>query len=366
MTGSGNIPKELAEHRFVPYVSSERPLITLYMDVVSPARGGPWPPLLLFHGWHQDLTAQRDRASALAAHGFCVLNLNLRGRYGTVGRPDANGWEIRDAVDAVDAARRNFPQLCAGTLPPRAFGGSGGGGNVLALVGKCPDFLASAVAWCGISDYAAWWEWNEQGNYRDEMEPWIGGTPQDNREGYASRSGITVAPNRMCPLLVLHGKEDECVPVLHAKQYRDVVQQQVGETPLFECRELEDTPHKIPDEPHLDDSCAFLLEHSKPVYVPQRGRWIVAGFLKTHYFEAQWDHIGLVGTLDLDLRRRRLYLECPSTTAAQIRLAGPVSEPELLSPIAPRCRILSLRQEAGWSVIDLQLHGQKLGMRWKV
>ena len=104
-----NGARELAEHLFVPFVSSERPLIALYMNVVAPAHGGPWPPLLLFHGWHQDLTNERNRSSAIAAHGFCVLNMNLRGRYGTVGTPDANGWEIRDSVDALQAVKRTFP-----------------------------------------------------------------------------------------------------------------------------------------------------------------------------------------------------------------------------------------------------------------
>ena len=181
------VPKELAEHLLVPFSSGERPLLTLFMDLFAPAHGGPWPPLFLFHGWHQDLTSQRERARYFALRGFCVLNLNLRGRLNTVGEPDANGWEIRDPIDALHVARLRYPQLCSETLPPRAFGASGGGGNVYALVGKCPDLLSAAVAWCGVSNYASWFEWNEGGNYRDEMARWIGRDPREVPEAYASR-----------------------------------------------------------------------------------------------------------------------------------------------------------------------------------
>ena len=359
------VPKELAEHLLVALSSSERPLITLFMDVLAPAHGGPWPPLLLFHGWHQDLTATRERAKFFAARGFCVLNLNLRGRCGTVGEPDASGWELRDATDALAAARRDYPQLCAEALPPRAFGASGGGGNVDALVGKCPDLLAAAVAWCGVSDYARWFQWNEAGQYRDEMQRWIAPNPREFPEAYASRSGLTVAPNRLCPLLAVHGQEDDSVPVEQSRAYA-AAQKGQKDGPLFEYQELPGVAHGIPEDPYLAQAADFLTRHNRPVYVPPRGRYVVAGFFKTHYFEVRWDHVGLVGNLDLDLRRRRLFLECPSTTAAQVRLAGPVRNPELLSPAPKGSRLLAVRQEAGWTILDLQLHGQACGLRWKV
>lgn len=366
MADTGKLPRELAIHQLIPYVSSERPLITLFMDLVAPAHGGPWPPVLLFHGLTQDLTSQRRRASCLASHGFCVLNMNLRGRGGTVGEPDANGWEIRDAMDALAAARRVYPQLCSAVEPPRAFGASGGGANVYALLGKCPDFLASAAVWCGVSDYAKWWEWNEKGNYRQKMRPWIGGTPKDNPEGYQSRSGVVVAPNRACPLRLVHGELDESVPVDQSREYVKADEARQAGVEAVDYQELKEIGHLIPEEPHLAEACEFLSKNGKAIYIPQRGRWVVAGYLKTNYFELRWDHVGLVGTLDVDLRRRRLYLECPSTTAAQLRLAGPVKEPELVFPVPKKCRILCVRQEAGWTVLDLQTHGRPLSLRWTV
>ncbi|MBI3829697.1 MAG: prolyl oligopeptidase family serine peptidase [Planctomycetes bacterium] len=358
--------KELAEHLLVPFVSSERPLLTLFMDVFAPAHGGPWPPLFMFHGWHQDLTHQRERSRLLAARGFCALNLNLRGRCATVGTPDANGWEVRDAVDALQSARRNFPQLCDEGLPPRAFGASGGGGNVYALAGKCPDLLSAAVAWCGVADYTMWYDWNEAGNYRDEMERWIGKNPRDCAEAYQSRSGVTVAANRICPLNVLHGIDDDCVPIAQARAYAAAARKAPKGAPPLEYRELPNTGHGIPDEHNLAKAAEFLHCNGAAVHVPQRRNWVVAGFLKTHYFEVQWDHVSLVGHMDIDLRRRRITLECPSSKAAQVRLAGPVKEVEIQPPSPKACRVISVRMESGWSVIDLQTHGQPVGLRWSV
>jgi len=356
--------KELAEHLLVPFASSERPLVTLFMDVIAPAHGGPWPAVLIFHGWHQDLSSQRERARAFASKGFCALNLNLRGRAGTTGEPDANGWEIRDAWDALFAARHSFPQLCSETHAPHAFGASGGGGNVYALLGKSPDLCASAVAWCGISDYARWFEWNEAGNYRDEMEKWIAPSPRTNPEAFASRSGVTVARNRLAPLRIVHGIEDDCVPVEHARAYHGAPPPP-GEPALLEYAELPGVGHDIP-EAELERAAAFFAAHPHPVYVPQHGNWCVAGFLKTHYFEARWDHIGRVGSLDIDLRRRRLRLECPHAGAAQVRLAGPVRKAELVEPLPKAARILALRQDHGWSVLDIRLDGQPACLRWTV
>ncbi|MCW8133952.1 MAG: prolyl oligopeptidase family serine peptidase, partial [Planctomycetota bacterium] len=266
----------------------------------------------------------------------------------------------------LQTARRHFPQLCDEGRPPRAFGASGGGGNVYALAGKCPDLLSAAVAWCGVADYKMWYDWNEAGNYRDEMERWIAKNPREFPEAYRSRSGVTVASNRICPLQVLHGIDDDCVPVAQARAYAAAARKAPKGAPPLDYRELPATSHDIPDDPHLARAAEFLKEHDAFVHVPQRRNWAVAGFLKTHYFEAHWDHVGLVGNLDIDLRRRRMTLECPSSKAAQVRLAGPAKDLDIQPPTHKSCRVISARMEAGWTIIDLQTHGQPLCLRWSV
>jgi hypothetical protein len=155
------------------------------------------------------------------------------------------------------------------------------------------------------------------------------------------------------------------VPIEQGQGYAHATRLLGAHAALLKFTALEGVGHEIPEEPHLADSCEFLLQHAKPVYIPQRGHWFVAGYLKSHYFEIFWDHVGLVGEVEVDLRRRKLNLKCPSSGAAQVRLAGHVTEPRLSSPDAKGCRILATRHEAGWTIIDLQMHGQSVGLRWK-
>jgi dipeptidyl aminopeptidase/acylaminoacyl peptidase len=107
----------------------------------------------------------------------------------------------------------------AGT-PCYVLGGSGGGGNTLALAGKAPDFFAAAVAYAGMSDYALWYRQDMKGAYRDEMDVWISGSPDSNPQGYQSRGGLHVLHNVLTDLLVIHGRNDRSVPFEHAAQYQ--------------------------------------------------------------------------------------------------------------------------------------------------
>ena len=68
-------------------------------------------------------------------------------------------------------------------------------------------------------DYAAWYEEDQVGEFRDELEVWIGGDPGSRQEAYASRSGITLVENLLTPLLIVHGTGDLRVPVEQADQY---------------------------------------------------------------------------------------------------------------------------------------------------
>ena len=124
-------------------------------------------------------------------------------------------------MDALDYARATWPQAVQPGSGLYVVGGSGGGGNTLALVGKAPDLFTAAATWAGMSDYALWYQDDTRGHYRDEMEAkgWIGGTPKSNPDGYFSRGGINVIDNVLTSLLVIHGTKDGSVRVHHAERY---------------------------------------------------------------------------------------------------------------------------------------------------
>jgi len=201
------------------YPSSIDTNLALYAEFYVPDK--PKPLCLFFHGWHG-----RAGASSKAGYidpllkDFFVVNVDMRGRYKSRDKPDASGHELVDGLDALDFARMTWPAAVRKEPGCYVIGGSGGGGNTLAIAGKAPDIFTAAVSWAGMSDYALWFEGDKKGRYRDEMETkgWIGGTPESNPEGYRARGGLHVLENVITALLVIHGKRDGAVPVEHAER----------------------------------------------------------------------------------------------------------------------------------------------------
>ncbi|NQU09281.1 prolyl oligopeptidase family serine peptidase, partial [bacterium] len=155
--------------RYAAYPSRLDPGLQLFGRFV--AAGGPAPVLLRMHGWHGSVKeTHRDNVEPSEAGLFHEIHPEMRGRGDSRGRPDANGYELQDAVDALAAGSSCLGPGCDPAAAPLLWGGSGGGGNVLGLVGKFPDLFAAAVAECGISDYALWFAHDQVGEFRDELE----------------------------------------------------------------------------------------------------------------------------------------------------------------------------------------------------
>lgn len=122
--------------------------------------------------------------------GFLAVQVDMRGRAFSTGQPDANGFELYDIYDALIFAKGEYPESIVD--PERVYfvGGSGGGGNALGLAGKFPDLFVSITANFGISDYADWYARDAIGEFRDELDPWVGCSPEQDPMAYASRSGV--------------------------------------------------------------------------------------------------------------------------------------------------------------------------------
>ena len=248
----------------------------------------PKPLCLFFHGWHNDAarSAEAGYIDELKSD-FFVISMDMRGRGGSTMKPDASGLELIDALDTVEFAGKTWPASIPEKSGVFSIGGSGGGGNVLAVAGKAPDFFCSAVSWAGMSDYGLWYEGDSLEHYRDEMKgkSWIGGTPKSNPEGYRSRGGLYVVENVIIPLLVIHGKNDRAVPVLSAEKY-EAAANKLGKKNIHIHYNDGDHGSSV-DWPLM---LRFIKEHTIQVNIPRRGMLRVNSFLACRPFRLVFDH----------------------------------------------------------------------------
>jgi pimeloyl-ACP methyl ester carboxylesterase len=336
-----------AEYR--EYRSSLDPELLLYARFRPAAEAAPL--LVHMHGWHGNVkTGHSDNLAPPPGTKCFRIQPEMRGRGDSGGKPDANGFELHDVVDAMDAACAIWPEAVSFESGPHLHGGSGGGGNVLALVGKFPDLFSSAVAECGISDYARWYAGDAAGEFRDEMcdAGWIGGCPEENPEGYLSRGGLTTAGNLLTPLLLVHGDQDLRVPVEQSVSYFAAAKT-AGHEALVDLVVLPGVglPGHLGgitenlEELRQGKIAAHREANALPPKLPQQGTMVVAGFLITRHFRVFLEDVGMVALLDYDLEKSRFSLRAPSCKCARVFVQKEMRE------FSVDCEPVSLREFCG-------------------
>lgn len=192
---------------------------------------GPLPLVLLFHGgvWREphDRVHLRPFAAALAATGAVVASVEYRRVDG------AGGWPA--TFDDAGLACDQLPGLVAGCGV-----GAGVDRDAVALVGHsagghlalwsalrhltapaAPGHRTSALPVAGVAALGAvvaltqfWWESAE----RPTVERLMGGDPAAVAERYAAADPTLLGP-AACPVVLVHGADDEAVPVRTARDY---------------------------------------------------------------------------------------------------------------------------------------------------
>lgn len=323
-------------HEYLEYPSRVNPELRLFASFECAAPTGIL--LVKMHGWHgQVKTAHRDNVPDPAAREYFVIEPEMRGRGDATGNPDCNGWELQDVIDAVEFAKTHYHERISSPQIVLLWGGSGGGGNVYALLGKFPDYFSAAIVEAGMSDYALWHLLDRTGEFRDELEgvagkdprglkSWIGGTPETNAEAYRSRGGLTTVGNLLTPTLIFHGADDVRVPALHARLWAGAAQGQ-GRGALVTYHELAGVGHDLYAEESKEQQAfhsrtieAFLRTHREPPVLPPKGSFIVAGYLKTARFEVALDSIDHVAQLEYNLPAKRFILRTATTKKATLRV----------------------------------------------
>lgn len=190
-------------------------------------------------GWH-------PLEQYLAANGFAVIAIDFRGS-GGYGRAfqelsmgDWHGGQIKDARAAAAFAR----ELPYTTDAVGIYGQSWGGLMTMHSITQFPDVWDAAVEWYGVIDQIDDYDVADRiGRLLRERD--LGGGPEEAEDLYRSASTDWRLDQVDTPLAVLHGAEDERVPVMQAQ----LLQEELGtrDELAFEATIYEDEGHGFRD-----------------------------------------------------------------------------------------------------------------------
>ncbi|MDQ2905860.1 MAG: S9 family peptidase [Chloroflexota bacterium] len=182
-------------------------------------KGAGPPPLIAFvHGgpsWAYTDDFASFWTQVLASAGYAVLRPNIRGSWG-------RGVAFADAV-VGDMGGKDFQDVLRGVdyLVERGLvdgervgiaGWSYGGFMAAWAITQTTRFKA-AIMGAGVSDFHSF---HAQSDIPDWDVRFLGAPMLEQPEVYRKRSAITYAGHATTPTLILHGENDECVPVNQA------------------------------------------------------------------------------------------------------------------------------------------------------
>lgn len=224
------------------------------------------PLVVLIHGGPhgQQGPAFNHKAQVYAAQGWASLMVNYRGSTG-YGQAladkifgDQNGAEARDVTAAVDAALARYPWLDPARLGIE--GGSYGGQLTNWIITETERFTA-AIPSAGISNLVSF---NYMAYYHDYLAVEFGRYPHQDglMDLLWQRSPLRQIHKAKTPTLILHGENDNDVPIAEAEQLYVALHDVGVKTELVryprEGHGLRETAHVIDA---LERSIAWYTQH---------------------------------------------------------------------------------------------------------
>jgi pimeloyl-ACP methyl ester carboxylesterase len=274
------------------YASSIDPIPNLIAHIAWPADGRQLPVLVVMHGFRMQANSFKpDTYARLAANAF-VIGVEMRGRGGAGGTPDAGGREVYDILDAVRTVLQRYPRE---TDPKQIHivGYSGGGADAMACAARFPDTFNTVTSFFGIADYAEWFG-QAAPDQRRALAEWAKGTPKELEEAYKSRSPLFAITNYTGGYLRLyHDHADTNVPAVHSEQVAAVMKSAGLNNFAIHISESADAVrwiHQAPNDksPDIQAEKEWLPDvtgkRRAPWTVPLAGTLHLAGYLETKVF----------------------------------------------------------------------------------
>jgi dipeptidyl aminopeptidase/acylaminoacyl peptidase len=185
--------------------------------------GGKYPLVAVIHGGPHGQQGQafNSKAQIYAGAGFATLMVNYRGStgYGQAFADaifgDQNGGEARDVLGGVSAAIARYPWIDRNAL---FVEGVSYGGQLTNWLVTQTDRFKAAAALAGISNLVSF---NYMAYYHDYLAVEFGAYPHERGliDKLWERSPIRYARDVRTPVLLLHGENDNDVPIAEAEQF---------------------------------------------------------------------------------------------------------------------------------------------------
>jgi dipeptidyl aminopeptidase/acylaminoacyl peptidase len=217
----------------VPFRLANDVGLPIRCDLRRPEGGGPFPAVVLLHGFKgfKDWGMFPPTAEALAERGLAVVSMNasMNGvgedllHFGELERfarntPRREIADVRRVIDAI-AAGEVDASLDAARIG--VLGHSRGGGVMLLAAARDPR-VRCVVTWSAIDSFHRWTEralaeWRQRGridvpNLRTGQVMWLDREVLDDLEASRDEYDLRAAcASVRVPLLVAHGEQDEAV-----------------------------------------------------------------------------------------------------------------------------------------------------------
>ncbi len=264
------------------------------------------------HGWH--MSVKKFEYMETSGSDYLLVDVDMRGRAFSTGRPDCNGYELYDVYDAINFAIEEYSEYLLSDKIVYFESGSGGGGNALAMAGKFPDLFCAVNALTPIGDYAAWYEFDSEiKEFRDEMDIWIGRSPSEDPVAYKARGGVELVENLLSPVLIVHGTDDLRVPYFLSKDYVAAAER-AGKGSLVKLLTLDGVGTRqhygnITAEQTKEFDAARkenFEKHRIVSTISDRGKFAVGGYLVTKKFSVFLGSVDDFAEIEYDVKEKRI------------------------------------------------------------
>ncbi|MEM1151443.1 MAG: S9 family peptidase [Pseudomonadota bacterium] len=275
------IGKQLSPTQVIDYVARDGLMLSGYLTRPAEAAPTDRPPLIVMpHGGPEarDYITFDPLVQYLASRGYQVFQPNFRGSSG-FGKIFADrgrlqyGKAMQTDVDdgfahLVNAGLADADRACI-------YGYSYGGYVAMAAATLTPDLYQCVIAGAGLSDLVEMldWERRQEGSDSEAYQYWVAqiGDPRRDRDALEAVSPALMADRVTAPLLLIHGAQDDIVPIEQSEFMRDAMAEAGREV---EFLRLEEAGHSYRnDEEHrleYETVTRFLETHLPVGVIPMK------------------------------------------------------------------------------------------------